>query len=283
MHEKIAIDSRGMSHVGNVRKRNEDAFLVAGLNKALSIYHSSLPLEDETTLTSEMQGQLFVVADGMGGQAAGDRASRVTIETISSFMLNTMPWFFSIPDRDEAELRTHLTEALERCRRALHREGEENPERNTMGTTLTMAYLLWPALYVVHAGDSRCYVLRDDQLHRITRDHTVAERLAEEGAIESEEITSSPFSEVIWNAVSADESTELSPEAHKLQLDLHDTLLLCSDGLNKHVSDERVAEILGAAPSAESACRSLIDAANDDGGTDNTTVIVTRFGPEIID
>jgi serine/threonine protein phosphatase PrpC len=277
MQGTVKIDCHGRTDIGNERENNEDAFLVAALSKAMTIQQTSLPIDDESRLSSGSQGQLFVVADGMGGQVAGDRASSLAIGAVTRYILNAMPWFFNIDNDHKDELKEQLAAALIRSRRTLEADVVENPHRETMGTTLTMAYVLWPKLYVVHAGDSRCYVMRSRKLYQITRDHTVAERLVEEGALSPEQAEESRMSDVVWNVISANEETELDPEVYEAELKGGDTLLLCTDGLTKHLNTREITSTLTREETAEHATRKLIEAANQAGGSDNTTVVAARF------
>jgi serine/threonine protein phosphatase PrpC len=145
-----------------------------------------------------------------------------------------------------------------------------------MGTTLTMAYLLWPRLYVVHAGDSRCYLLRQGGLRQITKDHTVAQQLVERGAMTPEQAEQSRWSHVLWNCIGGG-TRELNPDVYRATLQLGDSLLLCTDGLNKCVPDEAIQEVLAREGTAEDACRRLVALAHDHGGPDNVTVVVAHF------
>jgi protein phosphatase len=145
-----------------------------------------------------------------------------------------------------------------------------------MGTTLTLAYLLWPRLYVVHAGDSRCYLLRNARLHQITRDHTVAQRLVDQGILPAEEAEESRWSHVLWNCIGGG-AQEMKPDVYKATLRLGDTLLLCTDGLSRCVPEKQIQQILESDRPAEETCKRLIATANAEGGPDNITVVVARF------
>src|SRR5262249_5001035 len=145
-----------------------------------------------------------------------------------------------------------------------------------MGTTLTMAYLLWPRLYVVHAGDSRCYLLREDRLHQITTDHTLAQQMVERGVLQPAEAQDSNWSHVLWNCIGGG-SRELSVEVHKATLRLGDSLLLCTDGLTQCVPNEQIRDLLREPASAEQVCRHLLHAAHEKGSPDNVTVVVAHF------
>lgn len=274
------VDAFGSTDVGRVRDRNEDAFLIARLEHALVVERTSVPVTSQLDLTSGVGGALFVVADGMGGEGGGDVASRVGILTVVRFMLARMPWlgqaqaaaapgFASLPG-----IRTALDRAVHAGDDEVKRVGSTGPHPR-MGTTLTLAYVLWPRLYVAHAGDSRCYVLRQRTLHRLTSDHNFAEQIRLAGG---EPLPAdSPMQNLLWNALGGE--TQAQPEVRRHALMLGDVLLLCSDGLTKHVPDAAIADVLVRNEPAEQSCRRLVDAANQAGGSDNVTVVVARFLP----
>ncbi|HJT76940.1 MAG TPA: hypothetical protein VJ739_07025, partial [Gemmataceae bacterium] len=131
-------------------------------------------------------------------------------------------------------------------------------------------------LYVVHVGDSRCYLLRGGRLEQVTRDHTIAQQLVERGTLTPEQAEESRWSHILWNCLGGG-SHELKPEVYKASLRLGDSLLLCSDGLSKVVDDARIRDLLGQSLAAEETCRRLVAAANAAGGPDNITVVVAHF------
>jgi serine/threonine protein phosphatase PrpC len=173
-------------------------------------------------------------------------------------------------------IRLATPRSLEECQKSIEAAAAIHPERQGMGTKLTMAYVLWPWLYVVHAGDSRCYLLRDSRLEQITTDHTIAQQLVDRGAIAAEAAQRSRWSHVLWNCVGGG-SHELSVDVHKAELRIEDTILLCTDGLTARVPEEQIVEVLAQSSNAQEACRQLVDAANELGGPDNITVVVARF------
>jgi serine/threonine protein phosphatase PrpC len=270
------MDCHGLTDTGRVRAANEDQYLIADLSKSMRIYRTSLGLDDQTRLYGSSQGKLFLVADGMGGHAAGQRASALAVDSIATYVLNTMHWFFRLREDRQDSFEEDLKAALEHCQAKVQAEAERLPDRRGMGTTLTMGYLSWPMLYVVHVGDSRCYLFRRSMLKQITRDHTVAQRLVDEGLLNEEDVENSKWSHVLWNVIGGG-SAELSPEVYKAELKLGDKLLLCTDGLTKHVADRDIAQVLGSDSPAEVVCERLIQAANDAGGSDNITVVVAHF------
>jgi protein phosphatase len=272
----IVVDCFGLTAVGKVRANNEDQFLIADLSKAMRVLQSSLPDEDHTRKFGVHHGKLLLVADGMGGVAGGEVAAGVAVHTVANYVLNTMPWFFQVQDGREMELEGELKTALEACQRSVEAAATDQPGRPPMGTTLTMAYLLWPRLYVVHAGDSRCYLARGGRLHQITRDHTVAQQMVEQGLLSPSEAEDSRWSHVLWNCIGGG-THELSPEVYKATLQAGDTILLCTDGLSKTVPEGRIVEILHKVGSVEEACRQLVADANAGGGTDNITVVLGRL------
>lgn len=270
------MDCHGQTDVGRLRKRNEDQFLIADLNKSMRIHATSLNLDDRTRMYGGSQGKLLVVADGMGGHAAGDRASSIALDSIVHYILNAMHWMFQLDRDPEADFIESLKSSLRHSQDRILDEANMLPRRKGMGTTVTMAYLIWPRLYVVHVGDSRCYVLRDKNLQQLTRDHNLAERLVEQGGLSPSEARTSRWQNIVWNVLGGP-TDSLTPEVNKFELQLGDCLLLCTDGLTKHVSDEQIVEVLSGRNSAKACCTKLIDAANAHGGTDNITVIVAKF------
>src|SRR5262249_48443254 len=130
----------GLTDPGKVRAANEDQFLIADLSKSMLIHQTSLAHEDHTRLFGSSQGKLLLVADGMGGQAEGKRASSIAVQTLAHYVLNTMHWFFRLPEGLEAEYMDELRAALEECQRKIEIASEAAPDRRGMGTTLTMAY-----------------------------------------------------------------------------------------------------------------------------------------------
>ena len=270
------MDCCGRTDVGRVRDTNEDQFLIADLNKSMRVFQTSLGLDHQTRLFGGSQAKLLLVADGMGGQAAGERASTIAIDTITRYVLNTMDWFFRLDGQHENEFVEELKSSLVAVQREILIETEKIPRRHGMGTTLTMAYLVWPQLYVVHAGDSRCYVQRGTDLRRLTRDHTVAQQFVDGGAMSSAAAENSKWSHMLWNVLGGD-SDKLHVELHHAELQMGDMLLLCTDGLSSQVPHDAIARMLSEARSAHAAVERLIDAANKAGGKDNITAVVARF------
>lgn len=274
------MDCFGVTDVGQSRPENEDQFMIADLNKSLTVHQSSLNVDDHSRLFGSSQGKLLIVADGMGGHPAGARASTVAVDTLTTYVLNTLSWLSRLDDQSEDDFKDDLCDALQRCQKAIISEAEVRPQRAGMGTTLTMAYVIWPRLYVVHAGDSRCYLLHGIKLKQITRDHSMAqlqrEMIEAPTADEPPEDKKDPESHVLWNALGGTDE-ELTVEVNRTRLAIGDSLLLCTDGLTRHVSRDRIAELLGTDATAEQVTRQLVAEANAGGGSDNITAVVARF------
>lgn len=285
--DEVDVHSAGLSDVGRVRTRNEDQFLVATVRRSLEVAQTSLGADVVRWLPGATQGTVLLVADGMGGGAAGDVASTVAVKAIVEYLCNTMP---SAGPASVAQsrlraqtipgvrvgLQTALAAGDAEVRRAAGdapRSGRSMP----MGTTATLAYLLWPQLYVAHAGDSRCYLVRAGGLSQLTTDHTFAERYrAEHGVAVDEE---SPWHHVLWNALGGIRNAVLQPEIRRFTLQPNDALVLCSDGLTKHVPEATISSVVTSGADPAVCCQKLVDLANDAGGTDNVTVVVAQCTP----
>ncbi|MDX1928710.1 MAG: protein phosphatase 2C domain-containing protein [Pirellulaceae bacterium] len=274
------IISAGRTDIGKKRDSNQDQFLVADLNKSMLVQSTSLNLEAQSRLYGMSHGKLLMVADGMGGHQGGNRASRMAIDLLINQLLNSMHWFSS-NETDETQRETGFIEDLKKLMKhahaAIEKEARAEVGKKGMGTTLTVAYVIWPWMYVLHAGDSRCYLLREGELRQLTRDHTVSNQLVEQGGMTAEEASHSRWSNVLYNALGAG-AAEVVPEVHKVELRPEDTILLCTDGLYRHVRDNEIRDLLETELEPLESCRSLIDLANFRGGLDNITAVVARLG-----
>jgi PPM family protein phosphatase len=270
------MDCFGLTDVGCKRPTNQDHYLIADLNKSMCVHDTSLTLDSETRVYGGSQGKLLIVADGMGGEAAGERACTIAVDQVTTYVLNSLAWCFRLEEGSEHDFEDDLKQALESCQKSIETVVGKHPEMKSMGTTMTMVYIVWPRAFVVHVGDSRCYLLRDRQLDQITVDHTMSEIMAETGQMSRDEARHSSMGHVLWNVLGG-RSNELSVDVYKLTLECDDILLLCTDGLYDMVPHEKLQELLNSNTSAESACRKLVDLANENDGRDNITVIVSHF------
>src|SRR5262249_40279785 len=222
------------------------------------------------------RGYLMIVADGMGGHQAGERASALAVNAIEHFILNTLKWFFHLQGAEGQTVLTEFQTALPQTdARGIH-QATQHPELWGMGRTVTMAYSLNRELFVVHVGDSRCYLFRQGELHQLTRDHTLVQELLSRGHIQPEEASQHHLRHVITNVIGGTEPG-VQPELHKVHLEAGDVVLLCSDGLTEMVPDAEIVAVLQAEAEPRRACERLVAQANERGGRDNITVIVARY------
>jgi protein phosphatase len=267
----------GMTDPGKVRAINQDQFLIAALERSLLIEGSSLATEDGARLTDTPQGRLLIVADGIGGHGGGEVASAVAIDAMAFYAFAGMPWVLSRTKEGMDELAEGLQEAMKSAQARVRRVARRKGLNQDLGTTLTMAYIAWPDLYIVHAGDSRAYLHRERKLHQLTRDHTLAQQLVEVRQMSREEADRTGLGHVLVNAVGG-RSDALRVDLHNLKLSEGDQLLLCTDGLYGYVDDDEIGrEVDRVDDTVESIVRKLVSLANEAGGGDNITAILARF------
>jgi protein phosphatase len=272
--QRLWVDCAGATDRGLVRPRNEDQFLIAEVARALQIRGSSLP--HPHTQFSDERGLLLVVADGMGGHRGGEAASALAVCSVEECVLNTLNQIFCLQPSAEGTVLQEFQAALRQADARMFAEAAHRPELRGMGTTLTLAYVLGTRLFVVHAGDSRCYLLRGGQLHQLTRDHTLVQEMVNRGELAPEQAPHHRLRHVITNAVGGTE-LGVQGEAHRVELEAGDVVLLCTDGLTEMIPDERIQEILTTEEQPQRACARLIAEANERGGRDNITTIVAHF------
>jgi protein phosphatase len=272
---QIRADVSGLTHQGRVRENNEDHFLITKATRRLETMQGSLPAGDVPERADEIN-YVMVVADGMGGHAAGEVASRLTISALVGLALQIPDWIFWVDEQHAPEIERRTREAVQQVGSMLIERGREEEALRGMGSTLTAARSCGRDLLIVHVGDSRAYLFRAGRLERLTRDHTYAQLLVDAGELSPDEANLSRYRHVLTNALGGSEE-EVHVDMDLLRLEDGDRLLLCSDGLTDGVDDDTIAAALGTAqPSAEVA-QKLLQCALDAGGRDNVTVIVATF------
>jgi PPM family protein phosphatase len=273
----VRVDARGLTDIGKKRKANEDQFVIMTLSKAAEVRETSLADPRVFEALRSPQGWLFVVADGVGGQAGGALASETAVTALAEYLGRATGCFNRIDPDKEHELLEQLEAAVHSAHRRITELYGGGGGRHAVpgpATTLTLAMLVWPRAYIVHVGDSRAFYLRKGRLRQLTRDQTTGEYMVSSGAWTEEQARKAPIGGTLVSALGADEMT---PSVGLVDLQPGDTLLLCTDGLTRHVSDERIAELLGRPTDAGTACRELVDEALAGGGHDNITVVAARF------
>lgn len=267
-------DFYGLSHQGMVRTENQDCFLIASLHKAMQVHQTSLPEETLGELMSPSRGFVFLVADGVGGVPGGKDASRTALNATMDYVLRAMDLYVQLDEDVEPEFVAELQRSVEKSHEVVRQTGEADEERVGMATTLTMVCIRWPRGYVVHVGDSRCYMLRDGELRLLTKDQTMAQAMIDAGALSPDQAERSGLKHVLYSAVGA---TRADPMTLTTDVRWGDVMLLCTDGVTKHVNDDEIREALALNEPAEVTCNSILRLALERGGSDNTTLIVGRL------
>lgn len=267
------IDVFGMTHVGRSRAENQDHFLICSLQKTLEVHATSLEDTSMFPRHGSRLAFLAVVADGVGGLAGGKEAARIAVAEITGYVTSSLHCYYSNDPTQESTFIASLEEGVLQAHRRVQAEAQERGEHGA--TTMTLIMAVWPRLYVLQVGDSRCYLLRGETFYRLTRDQTMAERLVDEGLIKRAEAEHSRLAHILTSAVGG---SEIMPVMTALTSRRGDVVLACSDGLTKHVPDDRIRERLRTMTSAEQVCRDLVDDALEGGGSDNITVLVGAAG-----
>ena len=264
----VVVHVFGRTDVGRTREHNEDAFVVADLTTG------NATLQPEVRQHAiGARGSLFMVADGMGGAAAGEIASAMAVEVVVRDMLTR--WTQSPDEPSPERFAAALRSATDHANARIHRYAGEHREYRGMGTTATVAGLLGDTLYCAQVGDSRAYLVRDGVARQITKDQSLMQRLVEAGEITAEEAEVSERRNIILQALGPEASVKIDVTYQRVRRG--DTLILCSDGLSGLVRGDEIARAVAAERDLVTLCRRLIDAANAAGGPDNITVVAARF------
>jgi protein phosphatase len=271
----VEVDLAGLSHPGLVRSNNEDQFFVARFDRAMRTLATNLP-EGSFTAPSAETVYAMLVADGMGGHAAGEVASRTAVSVLVDQVLRSPAWIMRLDDQVVAEAMSRMEQRLEQVQDVLAQRARAEPGLSGMGTTLTLAWSLGADLLLAHVGDSRAYLFRQGQLQQLTHDQTVTQEMVDTGALSPEEAATHRLRHVLTGALSTS-ARRLRVEFRRLLLAEGDQVLLCSDGLSDLVPQADLAEVLRQGARAEDACRVLVDRALAAGGKDNVTVVLARY------
>jgi serine/threonine protein phosphatase PrpC len=255
MGARVRIASGGVSDVGRVRTNNEDCFrIVTPLN-------------------------LFVLSDGMGGEAHGEIASALAVEALVKHCLeaekNTAAPFFGQMQSGWSARTKRLASAVNLANKNIFKSAEDHPEQRGMGATMTAAWIDGAKLSVAHVGDSRAYLLRAGNLLQLTQDHSLVAEQVRRGILTAAEAEESDMQSVLLRALGAQPEIEVDAEEHLLFA--RDVLLLCSDGLTRMVTEPEIAGTLQAETDPTMSAAKLVALANERGGADNITVVVVRL------
>src|SRR6185437_6624923 len=262
----------GRTDVGRTREHNEDAFIIADFSSRDAAAATPIPIVEQQRYVLGPRGALFMVADGMGGAAAGEVASAMAVEIVLGRM--RIEWLGEPSVSAEGFMRS-IKRATRSANEQIHTYATRHSEFRGMGTTATIAGVLGDTLYLAQVGDSRAYLVRNGVARQITKDQSLMQKLIEAGELTEEEAAHSDRRNIILQAI--------GPEA-QIKVDLThqpirrgDTLVLCSDGLSGQMSAQDIAALVTSGRALRDVCDALIDRANAAGGPDNITVIVAQF------
>ena len=255
MSQALRVEVAGDTNVGRKRNHNEDAFSILG------------------------EYGLYMVADGMGGHASGEVASRMAVDTLRDFFTATADdpertWPYKM-DRSKGYEENRLITGIKLANLRIYETAQRDARKRGMGTTIVAIFTVEDGLYVAHVGDSRVYLIRDGVMSQMTEDHSLLNDYIKMKRLTPEEIANFPHKNVIVRALGMKETVKVDTSFHSPRVD--DTILLCSDGLSGPVSDEEIKQIVTTAPDLKTATRQLITRANEKGGPDNITCVLTRW------
>jgi len=272
---RVRVDCAALSHRGMVRSNNEDHFYVARYGRFLEPLLTNVADKKETVF--EEEGHAMLVADGLGGAAAGEVASALAIRTLLHLVTETSDWIISSAGKDVDRVMDRMTERYRQIDEALLEAAAKDENLLGMGTTMTLACNVGDTLMVVHIGDSRAYLYRHGMLSQLTHDHTLAQALVDQGDLQRIEEATPHMRHALVRLLGG-RGHQCTPDVQRLSLLDKDILLLCSDGLTDMVDDAGILAILAANASATETCEALLERALKNGGKDNVTAIVARYG-----
>jgi len=272
----VEIDLGALSDPGRTRKNNEDHFMAARFDRRMRTLSSNLPPGYVPAEFLE-SCYAFLVADGVGGAVAGELASRTAVQALVDLVLESPTWIMRFDDGYGDQVLQRTEQRFQKAREVLVARAAEDPRLKGMATTMTFACSIGRDLLTAHVGDSRAYLFRrDGRLERLTHDQTMAQSLADAGAITQADVEHHPSRHVLTSAL-ATRGAFVQVQLKHSRIDDGDVLLLCSDGLTEMVPDATITRVLALREKSAEACRRLVDLALEAGGKDNVTVVVARY------
>jgi len=271
----VAVEIAGRTHTGHVRTNNEDHYLVVRIERSLKTIETSL-IDGSLPERFDEVAYGMLVADGMGGYAAGEVASRLALIKLIELAVETPDWVMRMQRRENAAtVMRRMTERFRTIDSVIRSQAESDPALVGMGTTLTVVASLGAELFVGHIGDSRAYLFREERLFQLTRDNTLAQELIDAGIAQANDPATQAMRHVLTAALAAGEQSD--PQVQRFRLSDGDQILLCTDGLTEMVKDETIAAVLNDAQSVAEASQKLINLALASGGSDNVTALLARY------
>ncbi len=277
-------ETHATSHIGRVRKGNEDNYLMLHITNSNAWIGSQDPgdfIIESQQFEIDYNGIILAVSDGMGGALAGEVASQMAVETVSQIFLEEDPEKTISPDSGDSSLIGRLYDATIYANHLIHQHGRSDPQYNGMGATFTAIGITGQAVDFVQVGDSRGYLIRNGQIEQLTKDQSLVQQLIDAGQIKPEEAETHQFKNVILQALGA--QNEIYPVASRLKPQQDDVILLCSDGLSNKISSSDMLNIISQHQvRLEMAAAQLVKLANENGGEDNITLVIVKLSGDDI-
>jgi serine/threonine protein phosphatase PrpC len=275
----MAVDLAAATHKGHVRANNEDHYLVVRFRRTLENLYSNLN-KGMLATSYDLTGYGLLVADGLGGMAAGEVASRTALTKLVELVVDTPDWMFDVHHSQNLEtVQQRMNDRFLRIDEMIREQADRDATLSGMGTTLTVAANLGRDVVIGHIGDSRAYLFRDGSLSQLTKDHTLAQAMIEAGVADRNEPAARSMRHVLTAALGS-LGPKSKPEIQRLKVNPNDQLLLCTDGLTEMMDDKTIASLLENADTADRACEDLVTVALAAGGLDNVSVVLARFGTD---
>jgi serine/threonine protein phosphatase PrpC len=273
----VGVRVTGVTRCGRGHLENEDQYLIAQLERAMFVRLSGVgnPMSKAGGAHSP-QGHVFMVADGVGGRDGGRLASTVAVQSMSAYVLTTMRWSRLTQHESSQRLERGLESALRDAQTRIRLEARRRGIDPRLGTTLTMAYVAWPSLHLLHAGDSRGYVARGGELYQLTRDHTVAQALLDTDANLDRKTVEARWGHVLDNVIGGS-TDDLQVDMQRIDLEPGDRVMLCTDGLTAYLEDADLHRQLSEPRPVEESAQTMARMAFDRGGHDDITLVLAQF------
>jgi len=250
MNQKSKRSIGMITDVGKVRPVDEDSILAADLSFGINSESNNF--------------LLLAVADGMGGHAKGEEASKIALNTIAKTVIPEL--------NDDVPYTQLLDQGIKNANQAILDYTVQHPEAKGMGTTAVCAVVKDDNVHLVNLGDSRAYVISNDEIRRVTKDHSLVQQLVDQGIITDEEARTHPQNNQISKAIGA--NVDIEPDTMRLKLASDENLLLCCDGVIAHLTDEDIHKTIIESPDPDTACQNIVNLANERGGSDNISLII---------
>lgn len=275
----LIVETHATSHIGRVRKGNEDNYLLLNISAAKAWMSTQDPEEfviESQRFEVDDSGVILAVSDGMGGALAGEVASQMAVETVSKKFLNDDPDKTIQPGEFSNSLIGNLYDATLYANYLIHQQGRTDPQYQGMGATFTGIGITPEAVDLIQIGDSRAYLIRSNNIYQITKDQSLVQQLIDANQIPAEDAETHPLKNVILQALGA--QSEIFPVSARLTPNRDDIIMICSDGLSGKVGGVEMQKIvLDNHDNLAMACADLVKKANENGGEDNITVILAKI------